>query len=327
MASSLLSCAVRSLAQSFIYRMPNETDRCPACGSRRLFDLDLIRFRRSERVGFVTGCSRCGLVFTNPLASGEALSEFYSASGEWSRTHTPSQNEEGDVAPHKKRRRGTGKWLRQFDVIREDLCVDAPPPGARVFDYGCGTGQDLDVLQDCGWDTWGLETAIDEAFTRHRRLHVVPEEPTFDLVIVNHVLEHVTNPLALLQQLARACKVGGYLLVGVPRFDTLPVHRDYHYVINGRAHVTAYTRDCLVGLLARAGFVPVSPEADQPTPVRLRLLARRVDGTITLPAAPDRSARRALRVYYEEGEGFSRLARLGLVRLDARRRLASGRPS
>ena len=64
-----------------------------------------------------------------------------------------------------RKRRGRGKWLRQFDAIRDDLCVEAPPPGARVFDYGCGAGQDLDVLQDCGWDTWGLETAVDDAFT------------------------------------------------------------------------------------------------------------------------------------------------------------------
>ena len=138
-------------------------------------------------------------------------------------------------------------------------------------------GQDLDVLQDCGWETWGLETAIDEAFTRHHRLHAVPDEPMFELVI------------------------------------------------NGRAHVTASTLDCLVGLLARAGFAPVSRDAAQPTPVRLRLLARRVEGPISLPASPDRSARRAVCAYYQDGERRPLLARVGLIRLDARRRLAAGR--
>ena len=276
-------------------------------------------------MGFVTGCSRCGLVFTNPLVSGEELVQFYSPSGEWSRTHTATDVPPTDAEAGKKRRRGRGKWLQQFEVIRDDLRVDAPPRGARVFDYGCGTGQDLDVLQDCGWETWGLETAIDEAFTRHRRIHTVPDQPMFDLVIINHVLEHVTNPLGLLRQLARACRVGGYLLVGVPRFDTLPVHRDYHYVINGRAHVTAYTLDCLIGLLARAGFAPVSRDVAQPTPVRMRVLARRVDRPIPLPTSPDRSARGAIHAYYKEGEGRRLLARAGFIRLDARRRVAAGR--
>jgi SAM-dependent methyltransferase len=280
----------------------------------------MIRFRRRQDVGFVTGCHGCGLVFTNPLPTQEELAQFYSPSGEWGQTHTPA---DADASPRDRKKRGRGRWLKQFDVIRDELSVTTPPPGARVFDYGCGSGRDLDVLQECGWETWGLETTSDEAFERHRRLQIVPDEPTFDLVIVNHVLEHVTNPLGLLRQLARACRVGGYLLVGVPRFDTLPIHRDYNYVINGRAHVTAYTPDSLMGLLARAGFRPVGPISSgsaQPTPVRLRVLARRVDGTLPIPASPDRGVREAVNGYYKGVEDRPLLARLGLFRLAARRR-------
>ena len=183
MALSLVSYAARAVAKALIYQLPNECKRCPACDSPRLFDLDMIRFRRSRSLGFVTGCRGCGLVFTNPLPSEADLAQFYSPAGEWGQTHTRAA---ASPAPARKRR-GRGKWLRQFDAIRDDLCVEAPPPGARVFDYGCGAGQDLDVLQDCGWDAWGLETSVDDAFTRHRRLHAVPDEPTFDLVIVNDV--------------------------------------------------------------------------------------------------------------------------------------------
>jgi SAM-dependent methyltransferase len=315
MELSLVSYATRSLAKALIYELPDECKRCPACDSRRLFDLDMIRFRRSQNVGFVSGCRGCGLVFTNPLRSEADLAQFYSPSGEWGQTRTGAA---ARPAP-KLRPPGRGKWFRQFDAIRDDLRVEAPPPGARVFDYGCGPGKDLDVLQDCGWDTWGLETAVDEAFTRHRRLHAVPDEPTFDLVIVNHVLEHVTNPLGLLRQLAGACRVGGYLLVGVPRFDTLPIHRDYRYVINGRTHVTAYTLECLVGLLARAGFGAVdSSVASDATGLRLRMLAKRADGILPLPAAPARMARQAVRTYYEDVDERPALTRLGLFRLAAR---------
>ena len=121
------------------------------------------------------------------------------------------------------------------------------PPGARVLDFGCADGKLLDALQDCGWETWGIESAVDTAFARHRRLDAIPKAPTFDLIVANHVFEHVTDPLGLLREFAGACRVGGYLHVGVPRFDTLPIHRDYKYVINGRAHVTAYTWPCLQG--------------------------------------------------------------------------------
>jgi SAM-dependent methyltransferase len=323
---SHVSYAARSLAKAWIYRLPGERERCPACESAHLFDLDMIRFRRARSVGFVTACSDCGLVFTNPLPLQEDLARFYSPSGEWASTHART---DADRSTRSRKRRGRGRWISQFDVIREELRVTAPPPGARVLDYGCGAGQDLDVLQDFGWETWGLETASDEAFDRHLRVQVVPDAPTFDLVILNHVLEHVTNPLGLLRQLSRACRVGGFLLVGVPRFDTLPIHRDYAYVINGRAHVTAYTPECLEGLLARSGFRLVSSTSSgstQPAQARLRVLAKRVDGRLPLPASPGRRARQAVRSYYKGIEDRPMLARFGLVRLAARLgNFASGR--
>jgi SAM-dependent methyltransferase len=213
-----------------------------------------------------------------------------------------------------------------FDPIRSELSVTAPPPGAAVLDFGCGSGALLDALQDYGWDTWGIETADDYAFQRHRRLVAVPGEPTFDLIIANHVLEHVTDPLGLLRDLARACRRGGYMLVSVPRLDTLPTHRDYKYIINGRAHITAYTWACLRGLLARAGWMPVAPPPDRiskgrgrRTSARLRVVARRVHTFVELPASPADEARTAMRQYHATVDGRSMLERLRLYRFAARR--------
>ena len=204
--------------------------------------------------------------------------------------------------------------------------MTAPPSGARVLDFGCGTGKLLDALQACGWETWGIETAADRVFRRHRRLDVVPHDSTFDLIVANHVLEHVTDPLGLLRQFARASRIGGYLLVGVPRFDTLPIHRDYKYVINGRAHVTAYTWTCLRGLLARAGWSPVASPPDRIskgrgrlTSARLRVVARRVETYLELPASPADEARASVRRYHAGLEGRSVLERLRLYRPAARR--------
>src|SRR2546421_5360613 len=72
--------------------------------------------------------------------------------------------------------------------------------------------------EDCR--PWGIEPAVDRAFQRHRRLDAVPAAPAFDLVLAILVLEHVANPLQLLRQFAGACRVGGHLLISVPRFDT-----------------------------------------------------------------------------------------------------------
>ena len=319
-----LHSAVRSVSRSLIYRVPRECEQCPACGSKRLYDLDLLALRppvEGFRTGFVSGCDECGLVFSNPQPTRADQDRFYSPEGEWGsrRRGTPARVEE----PEEKRGMS---WSWPFDPIRDDLSVTAPPPGARVLDFGCADGKLLDALQDCGWETWGVESALDTAFVRHRRLDVIPKSPTFDLIVANHVFEHVTDPLGLLRELAGACRVGGYLQVGVPRFDTLPIHRDYKYVINGRAHVTAYTWPCLQGLLARAGWQPVAPPADRlskghgrVTYARLRVLAKRVTERVEPLPSPARAARAAVRRYHADTHGRSLLERLGLYRLAARR--------
>jgi SAM-dependent methyltransferase len=198
--------------------------------------------------------------------------------------------------------------------------VAAPPPGARVLDFGCGEGTMLDGLQHCGWQTFGIEPALDRAFARHGRLFTIPATPTFDLVLALHVLEHVPSPLALLRQLAGACRIGGYLLVAVPRFDTLPTHRDYRYVLNGRAHIMAYTWPCLRGLLARAGWDAIAlPVDNRLTPSRMRVLARRTDDPPAETRVPAAVARAAIAGYYAGGDSRPLAARLGLIRLVARR--------
>jgi SAM-dependent methyltransferase len=202
----------------------------------------------------------------------------------------------------------------------------SPPPGAKVLDFGCGMGKLLDALQARGWETWGIEPALEQPFRRHRRLDVVPDEPTFDLIVANHVLEHVPDPLRLLRQFARAARPGGYLFVGVPRFDTLPVHRDYKYVINGRAHVMAFTWPCLQGLLARAGWAPVAPPRDlvkkgggRTTTARLQVIARRAEAPPAPPPVPAEAARAAMRQYHVETLGRPLIERLGFFRVAARR--------
>jgi len=305
-----------------IYRAPGELETCPACESRQLLTLGVHKLAQAvagRRTGFVSGCEECGLVFVNPLPSDEALAAMYGPKGEWGLARS---DDHSAVAADAERRPGSGTWPRLFDAIRGALDVTRPPSGSRVLDFGCGRGKFLDVLQRCGWETFGIEPALDGAFPRHHRLATLPAEPTFDLVIAHHVLEHVTNPLAILRQLAAATRPGGFLFVAAPRLDTLPLHRDYRYVFS-RVHVTAYTSACMESLLARAGWQLVeAPPAEvaisggRRTTARLRMLGRRVSGRLPTPAKPLASAQTALRAYHQTVSRPS-LERMGAIRLAA----------
>jgi SAM-dependent methyltransferase len=322
---------MRAVARALVYRVPREAEACPACGSARLFDLDLMPLKRGTdgpETGFVSGCNACGLVFVNPLPSESDQAAFYSPDGAW---HGDRSDDVDAGACPERATRVEGKphgtsWSRMFEPMQHQLSVLAPPRGAAALDFGCGNGKLLDDLKRAGWDTWGVEPATDLAFDRHHRLDVVPDRPMFDLIVCHHVLEHVTNPLALLRRFAAAARPGGHLLVSVPRLDTLPIHRDYHYVINGRAHITAYTWPCLQGLLARAGWAPVAPPPDRvskgrgkQTASRLRVIARRADREVAPAfASPADEARLAVRRYYAQDDGRTMLERMGWYRTAAR---------
>jgi SAM-dependent methyltransferase len=326
-----LRSAWRAMSRALIYKAPGEVEHCPACRSARVFDLDVLQVRRAQSgrsVGFVSGCDDCGLVFSNPLPSTDDLNRFYSPGGAWrsSRQHEGHEDDEAhEEVPGSQRVRGRS-WSKPFNPIRDQLRVTRPPAGATVLDFGCGSGKLLDALQDHGWATWGIDPADTTAFRRHRRLDAIPDEPAFDLIIANHVLEHTVDPLDLLRQFARACRTGGYVFISVPRFDTLPLHRDYGYVINGRAHVTAYTWPCLQGLLARAGWTAVASPPDRvakgrgrTTASRLRVIARRTETPPPPAPSPAAAARAAIRSYHTDTPGRPFFERLGWLRLSARR--------
>ena len=292
---TMIPHGLRRAIRNLMYRVPREADVCPACSSGALHDLayrELGGAVDGRRVGLISGCETCGLVFVNPLPSDDELAAFYAPTGRWARAR------EGVVRPASPRalRPEAAAWVRRFASVREYLDVTHPPPGARVLDFGCGDGKLLDALQDCGWETTGIDTAVDVAFARHARLTTVPDEPVFDLVILNHVLEHVTKPVALLRALARASQPGAVLFLSVPSLDRLPVHGDFKYVLNGQVHVTAYTADCLAHLMARAGWEPLAPPADQPVG-KSRMLGRLSGKDVVLPRAPLRAAQAALRQY------------------------------
>lgn len=306
-----------AIARALIYRAVDECERCPACASPRLSNLDLLP-GRGRRLRFVSLCDECGLVFCNPPPARAELERFYSPQGPWEpvRTARPA----GGAGPPKLDR----SWRRRFQLIADALPITAPPAGATVLDFGCGEGRLLDALQAYGWETWGVEPALEDAFLRHRRLTAVPDEPVFDLIIAHHVLEHLADPLALLQHLARACRPGGYVFIGVPRFDTLPIHRDYKYVLNGRAHIAAFTWPCLQGLLARAGWTslaaPPDPaqQPDEATLSRMHIVAQRRNVHPPLPLSPGEAARAAMRRYHRDTPNRPLLERLRLFRLAAR---------
>jgi SAM-dependent methyltransferase len=111
------------------------------------------------------------------------------------------------------------------------LLDDQIPPGTRVIECGCGTGQLSNFLSIANRDVFGADLCLNslrlgQRFKLENHLERVrflqmnlfrpcfrPE--SFDLVISNGVLHHTSDPFGGFRSIARLVKPGGYVLIGL----------------------------------------------------------------------------------------------------------------
>jgi len=124
--------------------------------------------------------------------------------------------------------------------------------GARILDIGSGTGIMLKTLEEFG-QAFGMEMSREAIqFLKKRNLkrvvcsdaeQVLPfKNNSFSLVTGLDVLEHLDHDTALLTEMIRVCKEGGYVLVTVPAFNLLWSPHD-----TALHHRRRYTRTRLLG--------------------------------------------------------------------------------
>lgn len=110
-----------------------------------------------------------------------------------------------------------GRWARGADSSR------------RALEIGCGDGFMLETLQRAGWWVVGTERNISAAgYARNVRglpvfvggLDALGPQAGFDLIILFHVLEHMSDPLGILKQSAALLTPTGRVLVAVPNLDS-----------------------------------------------------------------------------------------------------------
>jgi SAM-dependent methyltransferase len=100
----------------------------------------------------------------------------------------------------------------------------------RVLDVGCGRGLLLRAFQHSGCDVTGTEFS-DDACRFAREILKIPvrvgllhdlnfPDSSFDVVIMWHVLEHVSDPRPVLAEVSRILRPGGVFLAGVPNFGS-----------------------------------------------------------------------------------------------------------
>ncbi|NVJ87182.1 MAG: class I SAM-dependent methyltransferase [Algoriphagus sp.] len=144
------------------------------------------------------------------------------------------------------------------------------PAAMRLLDFGSGKGQFLAVAKNLEWDGVGIETEKARADFAREKYGVKVlnqfyetgpiEKGKYDLMTLNHVLEHLPKPLELLRELLRENLVeNGILYIEVPRLDSWQARiagkNWMHWDIP--KHLTHWTEEGLKKELAKLGFLAV----------------------------------------------------------------------
>jgi 2-polyprenyl-3-methyl-5-hydroxy-6-metoxy-1,4-benzoquinol methylase len=145
-------------------------------------------------------------------------------------------------------------------------------PDATLLDVGCGNGSFMQAMRALGWNVTGVEIdprAAAVALTAGLEVHqgdlrtVDLPADHFSAIVMRHVFEHVSEPLATLRRCLALLRPGGRLVITTPNPDGLG-HRIFRRAWRGLEpprHLQLYRASSMRLYLVRAGFACVSMQS------------------------------------------------------------------
>jgi SAM-dependent methyltransferase len=193
-------------------------------------------------------CLQCDLVQVSPLPNEDLIVESYM---------------ETDASLHSKQDRNR---IRSFSVAVSKLKKFPTPPRAlTILDIGCASGEFLRAMKMQGHEVYGIEPS--RVLSQIARVThgldvltgtfdtVTPQRPSFDVVSMWDVLEHLNSPTKMLEAVKDFVNQDGYLILNLPMIDTFPARimgRFWPFYLD--VHFYYFTLKTIRNALEKSGF-------------------------------------------------------------------------
>lgn len=259
-----------------------ETVPCNLCGGSDTVPLFGVTDKSTgqEQQFNVVRCRLCDLVYVNPRPTQDVISQYYPQASYYSysfqdqdtlkrRIRNYVLEEQGGYSHRGKNViavRVIGKLLAKLTKSHILMFVPSLPNG-KALDVGCGCGELLLWLQRHGWgEVRGVELSQGAADLANKHglnvfcgelVHAHYPDRYFDFIALNHVLEHMHDPMQTLKEVHRILKPDGLLLVGVPNFGS------FENIVFGKRqsilkevprHLYHFSRMTMTRMLDESGF-------------------------------------------------------------------------
>jgi len=247
--------------------------RCPFCGSRNISDITKIRDYTSvdSRRYIYSACQNCGVIFQSFRPEASEIKNFY----------------QSDYQPYNDQYNFFVKKFIEYRTRREIRIFKKLNPNiANVLEIGCSFGRYLKALRDFGgFNVTGIE--IDGDCCRRGKaefnLEIINSDllaagfkpESFDLIVMNHVLEHLYNPAEVLAEISKVLRSGGILSIKTPNADTLErkFFKNFWFPYEAPRHIFLFSPETLKKILSASGL-SVKEISFEKTPNNLILSVR-----------------------------------------------------
>lgn len=235
---------------------------CPLCGGKEVDKIYSLNFPNNEEINGLPNkydiviCNNCQLVYDDFDATQKQFDDYYNKNSSYSQSFHIFYDDQ-----HNK------LYKEVFNFINKYLNSKT----TKILEFGCGSGELLKVFHDNGYSNLlGIDysNAFDKIKTEYNinfkygNIFSGKEQinDTFDLIILNHMLEHVFDIKESIKNIKNLLNKQGYLYIEVPdseRYKDVYNSPLFHLQYE---HISHFSKQSIINLANIYGFDIVSIE-------------------------------------------------------------------
>lgn len=226
---------------------------CPICKGNNFEPFNqCIDFTTSKEEFIIITCKACHFLITSPRPDSNSIGKYYQSENYIS--HTNSSKNLIDKLYI---------TVRAFTLQWKLNLIQSHKPNGKILDYGCGTGEFLNICKTANWGCAGVEPAMAarKKASKLTNLNIAGsldqiDHSKFDVITLWHVLEHIENLNEKLSELKSCLTEGGIIFIAVPNHESLDakIYKSYWAGYDVPRHLWHFSQSTMNRLLTSHGL-------------------------------------------------------------------------